>query len=233
MKFIFSIVFLAIVFSYASAQQQSFTDPAQQYNRLLIENNSGKYYQIQNFKVIGTPYLYGGGNDGKVYTAKQSEGNINYNTFNQQVECVTEGKAAPEILDINSADSFLITVKTDMFNGELKFVNASKWNFKNKFFIQEVAKMVNYTLYKKFFSSLEIVTTNYIQSDLRQFQLNFEYYYLENNKLELKKLKTTENGLKSEFSTKKNCIGNFDFSTITYEKENVLKSFFQVLDTCK
>ena len=40
-------------------QQMAYVDPAQAYNRLLIEKSGDSYMRIKNYKVIGSPYLFG------------------------------------------------------------------------------------------------------------------------------------------------------------------------------
>ena len=220
---------------YSQPATASASDPAQNYNLITRDKFSNSYTLIGGYKVNGNPYLYGGTNEGTVYARDgSSTGILSYNTFNQQVENTTTGSTSqPTIRDVKSVDSFSLTINTDVYKGEMKFINASQWDAKNKFFVQEVARTSSYALYKRFFSTLEVVTTNYIQSELRQFELNFDYYYTDSTNITLKKFKTSESGLKNEFSSKKNCFVNLDFSTIGADKEGFLKSFFQTISTCK
>ena len=54
-------------------------------------------------------------------------------------------------------------------------------------------------IYKSYTSTLGTVSTNYVQSDLCQFDLLVDYYYSDNAKPGLKKLRLSSKAIKAEF----------------------------------
>lgn len=239
-KIMFQRVILLIVtgFSFVQSNAQlttAYSDPAQLYNRLTRDKFNNTYTLVGTFKVTGTPYLFGEKNEGVIYskTDPVASGNVSFNTFNQQVEWYPAGAVEPIRKELATVDSFTLSISSDAYKGNIKFINAENWGSKSKFFLQVVAPTAVYTLYKRFYSDLEIVTTNYVQSELRQFELKYEYYYAVNGEGELKKLKTSPNGLKNEFPAKKQCWNDMDFTRLTTDKENFLTSFFEKLSACK
>jgi hypothetical protein len=216
------------------AQQLSYSDPATAYMRLLLEKSGeGSYQQIGNFKVVGTSYLYGPKLAGDIYTPKEKATNIqlSYNTYNQQIEAYQNNSERPIIMKLAEVDSFrLIAARNADFKEDLLFVNATKLDPSKKFFGQVVASGKRFNLYKAYKSELGYVSTNYVQSELRQFDLNFDYYYSDSAKAGLKKLKVTPGGLKKEFNEIADITTFANDEELGTNPEYALRKIFTVLN---
>jgi hypothetical protein len=188
---------LLLVFSNSVfAQAASYTDPGAAYLKMFLEKGSeGTYQQIGNFKVIGTSYLFGEQLKGGIFTKTEKSENVKlgYNTYNQSVDVNFNGvqsitKKAAEV------DSFVIYANnSDFIKNDLLFYSSALVSPKAKDgFYQVISTGNKYNLYKGYTAALDIVSTNYIQSDLRQFTLEFNFYYTDNNTKDFKKLKLSK-----------------------------------------
>ena len=194
MKFaILSAVIFFYSFNDVKAQAASYSDPAQAYLRVLLEKGGeSNQQQVGTFKVVGTSFLYGGNLIGDVYFKNGSAKNvlITYDTYKQSlgVNAGDDGKALMKQLE--ELDSFVLKAgpKTE-FKTDLKFISILPLDSSKKLFLQRVVTGPRFNLYKAYTSDLGYVSTNYIQSELRQFDLNYTYYYTDNTKPGLKKLK--------------------------------------------
>lgn len=216
-KSICFVAFLLILSHSVNGQANSYIDPAQAYLRLLLEKDANSTVRIGSFKVIGSPYLFGEKHTSNFYAKEVHLNNvqISYNTYSQDIELFINGQATSLIKDAVSVDSFYILPdnKTESFTKPLFFVSNSIVFAKDKAFFQQLYSGTKYSLYKKYKSDLGYVSTNYVQSDLRQFDLIYEYYYVDVLKKEIKKIKVTESFLKKEFKSVK------DLSTILQDGE--------------
>lgn len=88
-------------------------------------------------------------------------------------------------------------------------------------------------LYKKYTSNLAIVATNYAQSDLRQFELEYAYYYTDTANKILKKIKLNLHSIKTEFSSVKAINSLLPKDDFGQNPENCLKTFFKHLNLIK
>jgi len=233
MKSLIFISLFVLVSVSSGAQAKSYFDAAQMYNRMLLENGNS-LMQVGSFKVKGTPYLYGGRIMGKlfVHDTREAPVYLNYNTYRQTIEySLSLGQNEEFLKPTAVVDSFSILKNTDLqIANDLLFISG-KYIFDNKEnFYQRVFKGPRFSLFKKYKSDLGIVSTNYIQADLRHFDLSYEYFYLDSAKNELKKIKPNAGFLKKEFKDKidiTSVAGNDDFS---YDPENALIKLFQVLN---
>lgn len=222
------IFFLFPFWTYA--QSGSYTDPGQAYNRLLLEKNTNSYYRIGNYKVIGSPYLFGEDEIGSIYSPSGSLQNIKvrYNTHSQQLEASAEHDGSVLFKDVNDADSFVLLPSKNHVNS-MVFINKKLLNARSKGFFLEVYKGMNFSLYKDYNSDLAIVPTNYVQADLRQFELNYNYYYDNDLAGGTKLLKPTESYLKKEFKGKID-MNEFLNRYGSLSQEEMLKQFFATIN---
>src|SRR5690606_4454233 len=185
-------------------QQMAYVDPAQAYNRLLIEKSDDSYMRIKNYKVIGSPYLFGQKIKGDLFAKAETATNIelSYNTYNNEVEFYSKSNSSqPLIKEVQQVDSFTIyKYPAAGVNENLYFINGRFLYDDGKSFYQVIYKGQHYDLYKKYSGELAVVSTNYIQSELRQFDLGYNYYYLDHKNKKLNKLKVSNSGLTKEFS---------------------------------
>jgi hypothetical protein len=101
----------------------------------------------------------------------------------------------------------------------------------DKIFLQVMAKGPRFTLYKAYKSTLEIVSSNYVQADLRQFDLNYDYYYTDTQNPGLKKLKKNKDAIRKEFKNVKDLSTFAELENFAQIPDEVLKSVFNVLNS--
>ncbi len=235
MKYFILPILSLFIFIKCNAQAASYTDPAAAYLKVMLEKGSeGSYQQISNFKVIGTSYLYGEKLPGSIYTKseKSEHTNLSYNTYNQQVDVYLN--ATNQIISKKTAevDSFIIYNSNSIFyNEDLLFYTSKLISSSAKdAFYQVIIKGPNYNLYKNYSANLDIVSTNYIQSDLRQFNLEYNYYYLNNITNEFKKIKLSRKKIIDDFSKIIDLSPSIDFDEINNNPEIALKKIFNILN---
>lgn len=232
LKFIlFFLLFVCLNNDQLLAQAGTGLDPAQVFNLLQIQRNENKYYRIGNFKVTGTPYLFGEEQTGNLYTVGGSmkRVNVRYNIYSQEVETTTENSEG-KILSINIADidSFFLVANANHSN-DLKFINKKFFQTKDRGFLLEVFVGSLYTLYKVYKGTLEILTTNYAESEAREFAVNYNFYYTQLGSKEIILLKNSESFLKKEFSFKQD-IGSFLSDNRALPEEKKLVLLFQAIN---
>jgi hypothetical protein len=188
MKTLF-ILFLLCSSGFLKAQSLSYTDPAAAYNRLILEKNSGIYVQVGTYKVQGTKYLYGGKLETDVYIKTRllaEQVLASYDTYAKNLDVFavnTDNK-----INFDNVDSFISNTKT---GEKLKFVAATYVDPSKKGFFQVVTSNSNVILYKYYDSQLTIPTNNYVDASLREFGLEYNYYFYDTKLKNLKKMNNT------------------------------------------
>lgn len=218
----------------ATAQQLSYSDPAISYQRILLEKSGeGTFQQIGNFKVTGTSFLYGGNQKGNIYTPKEKaeSATISYNTYNQQVHVLQQGQDKELVMALKEVDSFELFVNDKSGTQVLNFINGTLKDPSRKLFMQVVYGGPRFSLYKSYTSTLGYVSTNYVQSDLRQFDLLVDYYYSDNAKPGLKKLRLSAKAIKAEFKDIADLTEILNKEDFEKNTELALKEIFALLNT--
>lgn len=193
-----ALILSIILISFSNAgftQQSSYFDAAQAYNRLVIEKNNGTHTRVEQYKVVGSPFLFGEKLLGNLFAKGESAYNIklSYDTYNQQVEFYSSANpTTPLIKETGEVDSFSIAENHEVgLTKGLKFYAGKVLSSsEDNNFYQLMYNGDNVSFYKKYKSTLGRVSTNIIQSELRQFDLEFEYAYKMKDG-ELKRLRTT------------------------------------------
>jgi len=233
MNSVFLVIFLLISIV-AISQQASYFDAAQSYNRLLIEKNNGTYTRVSNYKVIGSPYLFGEKHLGSIYAPTENANNIllSYNTFNQELEFYTDENSVKSLIKgPGLVDSFKFKWSIGLgIAQELLFIYGPLMGANDKTYYQLLSKGTGYNLYKKYTGELGIVSANYVQAELRQFDLNHDYYYTITATSAIKKLKISQNALIKEFKSIKNLSGEFDQESLKADPESTLIAIFEALN---
>lgn len=227
------IAILALSVTVGYGQQGSYFDPAQAYNRLLIEKNNGSYTQVGNFKVTGTSYLFGSKNQGDIYGTSEvgKDVSLAYNAYNQQVEFFPSGSNSSLVKEPGTLDSFVIRKNPDVnLETDIVFLYASQLDAKDKNYYQLVHRGKKASLYKRYTAELGVVSTNYIQAELRQFNINVDYFYVDSTGKNLKKLKVNAKSLEKELAPIKNISSAYDPAGLTAEREKELVKIFQALN---
>jgi hypothetical protein len=226
-------IFLFFWLSNSFAQQASYFDPAQAYNRLLIEKGNGTYTQVGNFKVTGTSYLYGEKNKGNIYAPGETGNNLSlsYDTYNQNITFYPSGSNVALTKEPSSLDSFEIKKNQELsIHDDIVFVYGKNLGTTDKAYYQVVARGKKLNLYKKYSSELALVTTNYVQSELRQFNILVDYYYTDSTGKGLKKLKISPKNIAKEFAAIKDLSPIINADALTAEREQELVRLFAELN---
>jgi hypothetical protein len=214
---------------------RGWTDPALEHNKLLQQQSSdGMYKMIGTFKVVGSSYLFGEHNKADMFGIEAKAYNIfiSYNTYNQEVEFYSTGNPdKPLVKEPGDIDSFIIQQNIALgITRNLKFVYGSILGAKDKYYFQEVCTGGRFNLYKRYKSELGYVSSNYIQSELRQFDLEFEYYYSDTGSKGLKKIKPNAYSVIKEFKEIKDLSSIISIDAFTVDPENEFRKAFEYLN---
>ncbi len=234
----FACVFLRTI---AIGQAANYdVDAALRYNKLLIEKRENRTIRVGAYRVVGSPYLFGeNGNRGTIFTNAGSISNvgINYNVYEDRIERFIENSDQFLAIETASIDSFWLNMDSsaEKSHPAMHFVNAIQISPKEKGFLQVLMRGKRYAVYKKYTCAMGLVTENYSEADLRQFNLSFQYYFQEGENTELKKIKATDTAIKKAFAGKTACIKYLpalDNFISFADKEQEMLIFFQQLDDC-
>lgn len=231
-----AVIAAAIFTGQSNAQvHNTYMDNALNFNKLLKERTGeGELKLIGPYKVKGTSYLFGEKNKGDLFSTEAKAYNISlsYNTYNQQVEFYSSSNPdKPLVKEAGEVDSFVLQANPEVgIMQAMNFVYGSHLGSQDKSYFLEIFKGSRYSVYKKYKSELGYVSENYVQSELRQFDLTFEYYYHDNQKPGLKKLKTNSASIIKELKSIKDITPVFSDADFTVNQEAALKKAFQYLN---
>lgn len=219
----------------AAPDSRGWTDPALNHNRLLIQHTSeGMYKLIGPYKVVGSSFLYGEHHSADMFAPEVKAYNIfvSYNTYNQEVEFYSNGNPDKALVkEPGTLDSFIIHQNIDLgIINPLKFVYGSVLGVKDKYYFQEVCMGKRFSLYKRYKSQLGYVSSNYVQSELRQFDLEYEYYYTDTEGKGIKKIKPNAAGVIKEFKDIKDLSAVVSVDDFTANPENAFRKAFEYLN---
>lgn len=229
------IVLMAVLFVQTGYTQSGYMDNALNYSQLLKnKTDEGTYKLIGTFKVQGTSYLYGEKNKGDLFSPEAKAYNIylSFNTYSQEVEFYsTSNPDKPLIKEPSSVDSFIIHSDVSKgFSNPLKFIYGSHLGSSENEYYLEMYKGEKYSIYKRYKSELGYVSTNYIQSELRQFDLTYDYFYSTDQKAGLNKLKTNASSIIKEFKKIKDISPVFNYNDFTKNHDEALIKAFIYLN---
>lgn len=214
---------------------RGWTDPALNHNRLLQQQTSeGNYKLIGPYKVIGSQYLFGEHHKADMFTQEAKAYNIfiSYNTYNQEVEFYsTSNPNSPLVREPGTVDSFTIHSNIELgISKNLRFIYSTALGTKEKFYYQEVYIGSQYKLYKRYKSDIGYVGTNLAQSELRQFDLQVEYYYSSPDHKGLKKIKANASAVIKEFKSVKDLSTVVTADMFTTNPEEAFSKAFAYLN---
>jgi hypothetical protein len=135
------------------------------------------------------------------------------------------------IKEPGSVDSFII--HEDISIGiikPLKYVYGSLIGASDKFYYQEIYAGKRFSLYKRYKSDLGYVSSNYVQSELREFDLGYEYYYADSKEKKVKKIKANASNVIKEFKDVKDLSLAVNNDAFTANPEEAMRKAFDYLD---
>lgn len=232
---------VALIITGLSVQAQpgapGYVDNALNYNRLIREKTGeGVYKLIGPYKVIGTSYLFGEKVKGSLFTQEAKAYNIllSYNTYNQELEFYSSSNPdKPLIKEPGTADSFSLTIESDPgTKEEIRFIYGSVLGSSDKVYFKQIYTGKRFGIYKRYRSELGYVSSNYVQSELRQFDLLYDYYYTDNEKKEkgTKKLKANVSNIIKEFKDIKDISTVLTNDSFNANQETALQKVFEYLN---
>ncbi|MFM7672319.1 MAG: hypothetical protein ACKO6Q_06990 [Bacteroidota bacterium] len=180
-------------------------DPALNHNRLIREQTGeGAYKLVGPYKVIGTSYLFGERNKGNLYSAEATAINIQlgYNTYNQELEFLSgENINKPLVKMPGEVDSFVFLANRSVgLSQDQRFIYGKYLGSNEKAYFQQVATGPKMGIYKRYKSDVGYVSSNYVQSELRQFDLLFDYFLYNATTKTIKKLKNNVGNIQKELN---------------------------------
>lgn len=204
---------------------------------MLEKGDEGSYQLVGNFKVIGTSFLFGEKNNGSAYAGKDQSENIklSYNTYNQKVDVYVDDQSAKFSKSPSEIDSFTMKksgsqfIKEDLLFFSSKIIQPSSKDC----FLQVIYHGDRFSLYKAYNSTLDYVSTNYIQSELRQFTLEYAYYYFDAQTKELKKIKLSRKKIIDEFKSTMDVSSFLNDELFNTQPEKVMQIMFEALNKKK
>lgn len=217
-----------------SPDSRGWSDPALNHNRLLMERTGeGMYQQIGPYKVRGSSFLLGERRAGDLFAKGETGYNIylSYNTYTQEIEFYsTSNPDKPLVKEKGEVDSFIFHPNKEVgIEERMKFVYGTLAGTSDKAYYQQLYTGSRFTLYKKFKCQLGTPSTNYVDTELREFDITTEYYYSDSAKKGLTKLKLNAGSIKKEFKSEEvNAV--VDASAFNENPEAVLKKVFATLN---
>lgn len=166
-------------------------DQIGEYNKLLMQNWSGKYFQIGNYKVKGSPYLYGESVPGELVLEDDTESkhsNMYYDLYNQEVGVNIDNTFVKLDKDISE---FRFAVPKKYGSGQLVFKRVGLYNeHKLKGYFNVLADNQGKYAFLRYFSvALMSDASDMMNKDLKVFQQNYDYYIYNYKDKSLKKVK--------------------------------------------
>ena len=221
-----------------SPDSRAWTDPALNHNKLIQQQLSdGAYKLVGPFKVKGDPFLFGEHHKADMFAIEAKAFNIyiSYNTYNQEVEFYsTSNPDKPLVKEPGTVDSFIIKEDIDLgITHPLKFVYGPLLGAKDNFYYEEVCKGERFSLYKRYKSDLGYDGNNLGQSELRQFDLQYEYYYTDTETKGVKKIKPNASSVIKEFKSIKDLSSETNNDDFTVNPEEAFCKAFSSVNNVK
>jgi hypothetical protein len=214
--------------------QRGWTDPALNHNKLLQNSSEGMYKLIGPYKVVGTSFLFGERNKGDMFSTEAKAYNvfISYNTYNQEVEFYSSSNPNKSLVrEPGTLDSFTLHENIQVgINRPLKFIYGTLLGIKEKLYYQEIYAGSSYSLYKRYKSDLGYNSNNLAQSELRQFDLQTEYYYSSAGTKGLKKIKPNAVSFTKEFKDVKDLSAVVNADAFTANPEEAMRKAMGALN---
>lgn len=221
----------------AQSGTTGYMDNALRYNRLLMEKTGeGVFKLVGPYKVVGTSYLFGEKAKGNIFTPDTKAYNIylSYNTYNQEIDFYSTANPNNALTkEPGTVDSFSINADEGMgITDPIRFVYGSLLGSGEKAYFKIIHEGTRFSVYKRYKSDLGYVSSNYVQSELRQFDLLYEYYYTDSEKKDkgARKLKTNAASICKEFKGVKDIAAVLTGEAFSADQEEALRKAFILLN---
>lgn len=192
-----------------------------------------EFKRIGNYRVKGNSYLLKGENFSDLFS---TQGNglripLVFDTYTQEVSVMKEDKKNIVILSFEEVDSFVVKLDMDSrFSQPATFVNAGRIEPGKKMYLERLVAGARFGLYKSYQAQMQRAALDIAQTDLMEFEITSEYFYLPAGATEFIKIKQNLSTLKKQFSSETQ--GLKLLTNITKENlERNLMYFFNFLNS--
>ena len=209
-------------------------DPALNHNRLLREQTGeGAFKLIGPYRVIGTSFLFGERNKGNIYGPDATAVNLmlGYNTYNQEIEFVSPGSTGKALVKApGEIDSFIFLANASVgLKQDTRFVYGKHLGSNEKAYFMELALGSKVGVYKRYKADVGYVSSNYVQSELRQFDLLYDYFVFNPTNRSLKKLKNNYSSILKELSAYGNVSTVFTSDAFSANPDQVIVQAINII----
>ncbi len=194
-----------------------------------------EYQRIGNFKVRGNFYLLKGANVSDIFTPLGFGVNMPlvFDAYTQNVGIMQEDRKSIVPLSLKELDSFVVKVDNEnRFYKPATFINASKIDPAKKFYLERLVHGAKYGLYKSYNAEMRKTTVELAQTNVMEFEMVSEYFYLTSGATEFIRIKSNLSTLKKQFGLEKEALELLHGTTKTNLQEN-LTVFFNTLNSKK
>lgn len=191
-----NMLFALVVLTTNSAFAQ--VDPVGSFNKHIVEQWTGDYIRVGNYKVKGSPYFLGEPfpgtltyTDGKSAKSQQ----VLYDLHNQKVG-FKQGNDALEAL--NAVESFSITLPDKYGNKNMLFRNGATYGDKDNVYYNVLEDGDKFAFLKQYKTKLVADSRNTLDKDAKMFEQVYDYFIYNKGTKTLHKIKLREKDLLKE-----------------------------------
>jgi hypothetical protein len=207
-------------------------DPAAAYNKYMVAHSDNYYVLIGRLKVKGDYYLFGPKHPGNLYAKGETGYNIylSLNTYNNEVEFYSTSNPTQGLVKtVGEVDSFVLH-RDSLITEEMHFVYGPLIGSKQQeYYLSLSPKDGAYNLYKRY-KSVITLPVSYADADLRQFELETEYFYFDKVKQKLIRIKPAMYALRKQFSSILQVDSVISENDLVQDREGALKKIFKELN---
>lgn len=169
------------------------------------------YYQIGGYKVKGNPYYHPEFILGDFYSVQETAKNVylRYDVYNQKIEFVSSANQDQLLVkEPSELDSFVIYKKEKKeIVTDIKMVYGSIIGAPDKSYYQQLHEGEKYSLYKKYVAELVVPIDRTGHAESRVFEIQTQYWYVDEKTKTFKQVTGTAAALKKEFKGQKDLSG--------------------------
>lgn len=194
-----------------------------------------EYRRVGVYKVKGNSYLMKGNNVSDLFSTLGYGVNLAlvYDTYTQQLAVMQADKKSIITLTLDEVDSFYLKVDNDkLLTGPMMFKNMTKIDPSVKSYMQELISGGKYSLYKSYYADMKNAAMDVAQTNLKEFEIRSDYYFVDNSKgadKKLVKIKSNMKSLKEYFKADAEALKILDNPDFT-QPEQKLFAFFDTVN---
>jgi hypothetical protein len=172
-----------------------------------------EFRRVGSYKVKGSSLLLKGHNVTDLYSTLGYGTNlpIIFDCYTQKLSILQENGTDVIQLTNDEVDSFRVKIDKDINNSvPMLFINAEKIDPSRKMFLQQLTNEKRYNLYKHYLADMKPAAMDVAQTNVMEFKIVDEYYFLDNNEGSFVKIKPNGKSLREQFKDKKEALKTLD-----------------------